>query len=626
MYTLLVSNRIKKAQYCAKIYYPVRRIKARGFRMELFKRSAYCGEISHIFDNKIVFLSGWVDNRRDLGGLIFIDLRDRSGLMQLVFNPENNQKLADISHRLRNEFVISVRGKVVKRSESTINKKIKTGEYELEVLDLSIISEAKNPPFEICDSADVSEEIRLKYRYLDLRRPKMQEIFKIRHDVIFAIREYLNKIGFYEIETPLLSKSTPEGARDFLVPSRLQRGSFYALPQSPQLYKQLLMCSGFDKYFQVARCFRDEDLRADRQLEFTQLDIEASFVKESEIQDIIEGILGYTFEKLFNKKIELPLQKIKYSEAFEKFGSDKPDTRFDLEIKDLTKIFENTQIKFLQKVIESNGRIGGLLVKDKEFSRKEFSRKEVSDIETKAKEHFGASGVLYISVKEDGSLSSPISKFLPEDFFYKIRDFIPEISPKDSLFIIADDYKKAWTALGRLRLELGKKLDLIDEDKLNFLWVTDFPMFEWDEDSKKFNAMHHPFTLPKLGPKSGYENLDTKDIKAHAYDLVCNGIELGGGSLRIYDKKTQEKVFELIGLDKDKAKEKFGFFLEALEYGFPPHGGVALGLDRLVMILTNTDSIRDVIAFPKTTTGSSLMTGSPCSVDREQLKELRLVK
>jgi aspartyl-tRNA synthetase len=582
--------------------------------MDLFRRSTYCGQITQNFVGKEIFLCGWVNTRRDLGGLIFIDLRDRTGVMQLVFNPNNDKNLAEKAHFLRSEFVISARGKVVKRAPETINKNIKTGEYELEVLDLSIINKSKTPPFEIEDDTNASEELRLTYRYLDLRRPKMHKYLKLRHDVTFAIRDYLNKLEFYEIETPILSKSTPEGARDFLVPSRLSKGNFYALPQSPQIYKQLLMSAGMEKYFQIAHCFRDEDCRSNRQPEFTQLDMEMSFIQAEDIQTVTEGIVGAVWKKVFGAELMAPFPRMTYDEAFFRFGTDAPDTRFAMEIQDITSIFENTEVKFLEKTIKKGGKVGTICVTGAEFSKTELKKWEEH-----AKTHFGASGLLWIIFNEDGTFDSPIKKLLPEDFYRIIRDVMPDLKPKDIVFIVADEFKRAWTALGRLRLEMGKSLNLINKSAYNFLWVTDFPMFEWSEDEKRWYAMHHPFTLPRD------LNLETGEIKAHAYDLVCNGIELGGGSLRIYDADMQRKIFEIIGIKEKEAEEKFGFLLRAQEFGFPPHGGIAFGLDRLVMMLSITaESLRDVIAFPKTTTGSCLMTGSPSSVDKKQLKELGL--
>jgi len=455
--------------------------------MELFKRSVYCGQVSQGFIGKEVFLCGWVQGRRDLGGLIFIDMRDRTGIMQLVFNPENDNDLFEKAQSLRSEFVISVRGTVVERSTETVNKNMQTGSYELVVLDLSIISTSPTPPFEIEDETNALEDLRLKYRYLDLRRPKMHRYINLRHKITFAIRDYLNKLEFYEIETPILSKSTPEGARDFLVPSRLQPGTFYALPQSPQLYKQLLMSAGMEKYFQIVRCFRDEDFRANRQPEFTQLDLEMSFVKAIDIQTVAEGIIGAVWESVNGEAPSLPFPRMTYDEAFSRFGSDKPDVRFGLEIQDITSVFEQTEVRFLEKVIKANGKIGALHVKGKSFSKSACKAWE-----ERAKKYFGASGLLWVTFYENGTFESPISKILPENLFLQIRDVIPSLSPGDTLFIVADSYVKAWTALGRLRLELSQQLGMISESGFNFLWVTDFPLLEWSEDEKRWYAKHHP--------------------------------------------------------------------------------------------------------------------------------------
>lgn len=583
--------------------------------MESFKRSHMCGDITEKLVGKTITLAGWIHRRRDLGGLIFIDLRDRSGIMQLIFNPKQNKSLAKQAHELRSEYVIGVTGIVVKRSSEAVNKSIATGRLELKIDDLEIFSISKTPPFQIEDQTNATEELRLKYRYLDLRRPQMQHLLKLRNDITFAIREQLNKQNFLEIETPLLSKSTPEGARDFLVPSRIKKGSFYALPQSPQIYKQLLMSSGLDKYFQIARCFRDEDFRANRQPEFTQIDMEMSFVNEQDIQQVCEKVMNSVWKKALNINLPSTFERITYKEAFSQFGSDKPDTRFELEIHDVTKLFEKTNVKFLQSIIEKGGNIGTLCV-----SEKEFSRSKLSELEKLTKEYFGASGLLWMKIDKDSNITSPISKHLPEDFLEQIQKIIPKAKPSSTLFFIADTFKKAWTALGRLRSELGKTLNLIDKSKFNFLWITDFPLFEWHEEDNRWYAVHHPFTAPQ----EGWEQQEAKDILSRAYDLVCNGEELGGGSIRIHNSETQTKVFELLGISKKQANEKFGFLLEAQEYGFPPHGGIAFGLDRLIMILGNTDSIRDVIAFPKTSTGSCLMTNSPSEVDKKQLSDLGL--
>lgn len=590
--------------------------------MQVYKRSVYCGKVDKNFLEKEITLVGWVNKRRDLGNLIFIDLRDNTGIMQLVLNPENSQKIIDTTKEIRSEFVLSVKGKVVKRSLESINKKMKTGEFELIVSELEILNTSNTLPFQLENADKVDDELRLKYRYLDLRRKKMFDLIKLRHDVVFAIREYLNKENFLEIETPLLSKSTPEGARDFLVPSRLQEKKFYALPQSPQIYKQLLMASGMDKYFQIARCFRDEDLRANRQPEFTQLDIEMSFAQEDDVMSKIEGIIKNIFKKTYNKALTLPIKRHSYDEIFSSFGSDKPDTRFDLEIKDITELFESTSLNFIKSNIERGGKVGGIYVKNKEFTRS-----ELSNWEKFAKEKLGASGLLYIKITNDNKIESPVSKFLPPNFITELQTLIPDTKNTGTFFIVSDEFKKAWEILGRLRLELGKKLNLIDPDKFNFLWVTDFPMFEFDEKEKRYFAMHHPFTSPKLEKTFNIENLEKTNLanlKAHAYDLVCNGEEIGGGSIRIHDSKIQKKVFEILGINKNEAQDKFGFLLEAQELGFPPHAGFALGLDRLIMLIGKTDSIRDVIAFPKTQSGICPMMQTPSFVDKKQLDDLHI--
>ena len=583
--------------------------------MQQFRRSVYCGQINESFLEKDVFLSGWVDSARDHGNLMFIDLRDRTGIVQLVVNPEWDKNISQLAQTIRAEFVISVRGKVVKRAEKNINEEIKTGHFEVQVLNLSIISKAKALPYQLEDADNVDDELRLKYRYLDLRREKMHNIIKLRHDLIFAIREYLNNQEFYEIETPILSKSTPEGARDFLVPCRLQPGTFYALPQSPQIYKQLLMSSGMDKYFQIVRCFRDEDLRANRQPEFTQLDMEMSFIQETDIQDVCEGLLNFIWEKIFKVELKLPFPRYSYDKVFHKFGTDKPDLRYGLQIHDFTELFEQTELKFLKSIIQGGGKVGLLHVPGQSFKRAELEKWEKT-----AKEKLGASGLLWIKFSEDGKPESPVSKFLPTDFMLQAREKISGLAPADTLFLVADNYSDAWTVLGRLRIELAKSLNLIDKKQFNFLWVTDFPLLEWSKEDKRWFAKHHPFT----SPQHGWENLKPEQMKARAYDLVCNGEEVGGGSIRIHSSDVQKKVFELLGINKKEAEDKFGFLLEAQELGFPPHGGVAWGLDRLVMIIAGVDSIRDVIAFPKTQSGSCPMMQTPSQVDEKQLKELHI--
>jgi len=582
-----------------------------------FKRSVYCGEVSKKLLGKEIDLCGWVRTRRDHGGLIFIDLADQTGIMQLVFNPDFNQDTHKTAHALRSEFVISVHGTVVNRSAETINKNLPTGALELQIDTLSILNKSKALPFQLEEAENVDEEIRLKYRYLDLRRDTMKKNIKLRHDVSFAVRNYLAQEGFYEIETPILSKSTPEGARDFVVPSRLQHGKFYALPQAPQMYKQLLMVGGIDKYFQVARCFRDEDLRADRQPEFTQLDLEMAFVDEKKLQDICEGILAEAWKAAFGKAPKTPFPRLTYAEAFERFGSDSPDMRFELEIKNVTELFKNTELSFLRAILEKGGQAGAIHVSDKTFSRSELDGLVSTSIKK-----LGAKGLLYVRFNEDGSPDSPVSKFLPQDFLKQAQSVFPSLTAKDTLFIVSDVYEDAWTVLGKLRLELGNRLGLIDKDDFKFVWVTDFPMFEWSKENKRWNAVHHPFTQPSHALDKKQSDEDLKKLTARAYDIVCNGCELGGGSMRIHDSEMQKKVFEILGISEKDAQEKFGFLLNAQNLGYPPHGGFALGLDRLIMILARVGSIREVIAFPKTQSGSCPLMDTPASVDAKQLKEL----
>ncbi len=580
--------------------------------MQFFKRTQWCGQVAEPLLNKEICLSGWVQKRRNLGGIIFVDLRDRTGLMQLVFDPTHHAEVTEQAQALRSEFVISVKGTVVLRSTEAINDKMPTGRYELRVAELAILSKSAVLPFQVEDD-NVSEELRLKYRYLDLRRKKMQDFLRLRHEVIFAMRQYFNDQEFVEVETPILSKSTPEGARDFLVPCRLQPGTFYALPQSPQIYKQLLIVGGLERYFQIARCFRDEALRANRQPEFTQLDIEMSFVDENDIQSICEGMFSVLWKKFLQTELKLPLVRYSYDEVFGRFGSDKPDMRFGLEIKDISSLFESTAIGFLKSIIEENGKVGSLCV-----SGKHFSRSELDNISNYVSKELGAKGLLWIRRKEDGTLDSAIAKNLPADFWQQAKIVIPELTDSDTLFVIAGQHEDAWTILGQLRLTLGKMLNLIDKNNHQMFWVTDFPMFEWNKTENRWEAKHHPFTSPQIG----WENMALGDVKARAYDLVCNGEELGGGSIRIHDAEVQSKVFSAIGINPESAKEKFGFLLEAQTFGYPPDGGIAFGIDRLIMMLAETDSIRDVIAFPKTTTGSCLMMQTPARVDAAQLKEL----
>jgi aspartyl-tRNA synthetase len=525
----------------------------------LYARTALCGLVTPDYLEKTVDVCGWVARRRDHGGLIFIDLRDRSGIVQLVFNPDFSKEAHTLAHSLRSEFVIAVKGKVVKRSEQTINKELPTGMLEICAQQLVILNKAKALPFALDEAEHVDEELRLKYRYLDLRRPAMRSHLQLRNEVIFAMREILHEKGFFEVETPILTKNTPEGAREFVVPSRLHQGSFYAMPQSPQLYKQLLMAGGIEKYYQVARCFRDEDLRADRQPEFTQLDIEMSFIQEKDIQDIIEKLLHTICKKALNIDIPLPFSRMPYEQAFNDYGSDKPDLRFDLKIQDCTPLFEGTELKFLKAVLEKKGKIGALHIQNYEFTRSEL------DATVDKATQLGAKGLLWIRFK-DGVVDSPVAKFLPADFFARAQKLFAGLTEKSTLFIIAGPYQEAWPLLGRLRLELGHTLNLIPLDQFHFSWVTDFPMFEYDVQTKAWNAMHHPFT----SPQPGWEDKPIEQVTARAYDVVLNGIELGGGSIRIHDAAVQDKVFKILGLTKEQTQAKFGFLLEAQELGFPP--------------------------------------------------------
>ncbi len=581
--------------------------------MALFKRSVYCGLVTEDLVGKEVVVAGWVHHRRDHGGIIFIDLRDRTGLVQLVFDPTLNENVMKVAQGLRSEYVIGAKGTLVHRTPNMINPNITSGKYEIKITEVSLLSTSQTLPFNLDDGDKVSEELRLTYRYLDLRRPKMHDLMKLRHDMVFALRNYFNQEGFYEIETPILSKSTPEGARDFLVPSRINHGTFYALPQSPQIYKQLLMVAGLDRYIQIARCFRDEALRADRQPEFTQLDIEMSFIDEEDIYKICEGFIKILWKQFLKKDIELPLKRYSYVEVFNRFGSDKPDMRFDMEIKEVNDLFTSSPLGFVKTAFETNGKAGAIVVKDHQFSRTELD----GWVERASKE-FGAQGLMYIRFADDQTSTGSIAKHLPADFFLQAKKHWPDLTTKDTIFVMVGAHEKTWSHLGMLRLELGKTLNLIDHKKHVIFWVTEFPMFEWDEDEKRWQAKHHPFT----SPLPGWETKEPGDIYARAYDLVCNGYELGGGSIRIHDADMQQKVFEMMGISKEEAEQKFGFLLEAQRFGYPPDGGAAFGIERLCMILGGSDSIREVIAFPKTSRMNCMMMDTPSTVDLKQLKEL----
>nr|WP_144921398.1 aspartate--tRNA ligase [Paenibacillus bovis] len=583
----------------------------------MFGRSYYCGEITEQAIGEEVVLKGWVQRRRDLGGLIFIDLRDRSGIVQIVFNPETSADALAIAEKIRNEYVIDVRGKVVARDEKTINPNINTGKIEVVVTEVAIINEAKTPPFMIEDNTEAAEEVRLKYRYLDLRRPEMFNVFKLRSDITRTVRNFLNEEGFLDIETPILTKSTPEGARDYLVPSRVHSGEFFALPQSPQLFKQLLMVSGFDKYFQIARCFRDEDLRADRQPEFTQIDIETSFMSEEDIREMTERMMKLVMSAVKGIEVETPFPILTYDDAMARYGSDKPDTRFEMELNDISDLMENSNFKVFTNAIESGGQVKALVVKG---AATKYSRKDIDALGEYAA-RYGAKGLAWLKVDAEG-LKGPIAKFFDESQQQALINRL-NAEADDLLLFGADSKKVVADSLGALRLKLGKDLGLIDESKYNFLWVTDWPLLEYDEEAGRYFAAHHPFTMPVREDLNKLE-IEPGNVRAQAYDLVLNGYELGGGSLRIFERDIQERMFEVLGFSKEEAKEQFGFLLEAFDYGTPPHGGIALGLDRLVMLLAGRNSLRDTIAFPKTASASDLLMNAPDVVSDAQLKELHL--
>ena len=585
--------------------------------MKGLHRSHRCTEVSNQNIGETVTVMGWVQKRRNLGSLIFIDLRDRSGILQIVFNEESVGKEGyEKAERLRSEYVIAVTGKVEKRS-AAVNESLKTGDIEVIATDIRILSEAETPPFQIEENSQTKDEVRLKYRYLDLRRPDIQKNLMLRSKVAYLMRDFMAKEGFLEIETPMLCKSTPEGARDYLVPSRVHPGHFYALPQSPQLYKQLLMCSGYDRYFQIARCFRNGDLRSDRQPEFTQADMELAFVDVEDVLDVNERLLKYIFKEAIGVDVTLPLPRMPWQEAMDRFGSDKPDTRFGMELCDVSKVVEGCGFSVFTGALENGGSVRGINAK----GQAGMPRKKIDKLVEFAK-GYGAKGLAYLAVNEDGTYKSSFAKFMTED---ELKALVSAMQgePGDLLLFAADKNKIVWNVLGALRLELAKELDLLDPNQYNFLWVTEFPLLEWSDEENRFMAMHHPFTMPM---EEDWDKIDSDpgSVRAKAYDIVLNGTELGGGSVRIHQDDIQEKMFEVLGFTKERAHEQFGFLLDAFKYGVPPHAGLAYGLDRLVMHMVHADSIRDVIAFPKVKDASCLMTQAPGIVDKKQLEELGL--
>ncbi|MBQ3379595.1 MAG: aspartate--tRNA ligase [Clostridia bacterium] len=578
------------------------------------KRTHYCGGFRMADVGTQAVLYGWVQKQRDIGSLIFIDLRDRTGICQVVFEEETAAKeYFDLAFTLRSEYVVCVTGTIRERSNK--NPNIPTGDVELLASSVTLLSKAQTPPFEIVENSDVNDNLRLQYRYLDLRRPDMQRKIMLRHRISKIARDYYDENGFLEIETPMLQKSTPEGARDYLVPSRVKNGSFYALPQSPQLYKQILMISGFDRYFQIARCFRDEDLRADRQPEFTQIDVEMSFVDANDVMTANEGFIKRVFKEVLDVELETPFLRMPYKEAMERFGSDKPDTRFGFELKNISDIVKGCGFGVFKNAVEAGGSVRAINVKG--YADK-ISRKEIDSLGEFVKT-YRAKGLAWMKVTKDG-VSSPIAKFLSDDERAAILSAM-DAGENDLLLFVADKDKVVFDALGALRCEVARRLDILDANTYNFLWVTEFPLLEYDEEEGRFVAMHHPFTAP-MDEDVEYLDRDPGRVRAKAYDIVLNGVELGGGSIRIFREDMQEKMFSVIGLSKETAAERFGFLLEAFKYGAPPHGGMAYGLDRLVMLMTGSQSIRDVIAFPKVQNASELMSGAPDTVDKKQLDEL----
>lgn len=582
------------------------------------QRTTYCGLITESYLGQEVTLKGWVHNRRDLGGLIFVDVRDREGVVQVVFNPDFSKEALAIAERIRSEYVVEIKGTVTKRDEETVNPKIKTGQVEVQASEITIINKSETPPFSINDeNLNVDENIRLKYRYLDLRREQFAQTFKLRHRTTQAIRRYLDDSGFYDIETPVLTKSTPEGARDYLVPSRVHEGEFYALPQSPQLFKQLLMMSGFDKYYQIVKCFRDEDLRADRQPEFTQVDIEMSFVEQEDVIQLGEQMLKSVMKDVKGISIEEAFPRMTYAEAMERYGSDKPDTRFGMELIDVSELGQVMDFKVFKGAVESGGQVKAIVVED---GADKYTRKDIDGL-TEFVNIYGAKGLAWVKVIEDG-LNGPIARFFDETHVEKLQS-LTQAKAGDLVLFVADSKDVVAQSLGALRVKLAKELNLLDPNQFNFLWVTDWPLLEYDDESHRYVAAHHPFTSPKPEDLDRLESAP-ETVQAQAYDIVLNGFELGGGSIRIHDGEIQSKMFKALGFSEESAQEQFGFLLDAFKFGAPPHGGIALGLDRLVMLLTGASNLRDTIAFPKTASATDLLTDAPSEVSEKQLDELSL--